>query len=226
MAWQEEWQREAEEFQRRFARVTGKICGTVIRVSPQGNDAPWAAVSFLSTLGYSPVQHPIAQLNKDGSFCSDPLGPGKYYVFFVDTSHGARTSAIYYPGVSELSKALPVEVTAGRTQSNITFKAPEQKTYTVRGFISVDDKAELHDREVSVTLVPVDGLDRLLWYSQPITFQGFFPLPKTRYFHFDHVLPGEYIAYASVLGKGWLTRKVVITVGAQSKFISLLLRKR
>lgn len=218
----EQRQRYFEEFKKRYAAVTGKIRGTVIAGNTR--DANAGAISFLSTAGYSPVEHPITQVDQDGSFCSGRLGPSKYYLYFTRASDAGLTSAVYYPGVNDRIKATAIEISAGQTQSNITFNVPVQKTYSVRGFISTNDKSELDANSISVVLVGLDGALYPGWYSPTIDFQGSSPLPKVRYFNFENVLPGRYIAYASVVGRGWwYTKKVEVIAMTHMKFISLQL---
>jgi hypothetical protein len=214
-------QRDSEEFQKRYAAVTGKICGTVFAEKKRGENA--GMLSFLSTAGYSPIAHPTANVNPDGSFCSTPLGPGKYYLYFTRGSEKGLTSAVYYPGVSERIKATTIEIGAGQTQSGLTFKVPAQKTYAVRGIISTNDKSGLDTRSVYVVLISLDGGPFPAGYSKPIDFQSYFPLPKVKYFDFENVLPGRYMAYVSVLGQGWYTQKEEVSVTTHMKFISLQL---
>ena len=75
----------------------------------------------------------------------------------------------------------------------------------------------------NVALISLDGGTFPAGYSQPINFQTPFPLPKVKYFDFESVLPGRYIAYVSVLGQGWYTKKEEVTVSTHMKFISLQL---
>jgi len=134
---------------------------------------------------------------------------------------------MYYPGVSQRAKATTIEVGAGQILSDITFKVPVQKTYAVRGIISTNDKSGLDARSVYVALVDLEGRAFPAAYSQPIDFQSSFPLPKVKYFDFENVLPGRYVAYVSVLGQGWFTKKEEVSVTAHMKFISLeLLHKK
>lgn len=213
--------RDAEEFQNHYAEATGKICGKVS--AEKASDGNTGILSFLSTVGYSPVQHPTANVDPDGSFCSGFLSPGKYYLYFTRGSVKGLTSALYYPGVSEKNKAAKVEVVAGRTESNITFNVPVQNGYSVRGVISTNDKSGLDARSVSVSLIGLDGDAYLFAYSQPIEFQDSLPLPKVKYFVIENVLPGRYIAYMTVLGEGWYTKKEEVDVTTHMKFISLQL---
>ena len=210
-----------EEYQRRYAAVTGKICGTVAAEKTRGGNT--GMVSFLSLAGYSPVAHPTATVNADRSFCSQPLGPGKYYLQFTRSSEEGLTSAVYYPGVSERNKAAVIEVNAGQTQSDVTFNVPVQKTYSVRGVISTNDKSGLNATSVYVSLVSLDGVPFPAAYTKPINFEGSFPLPKMKYFDFENVLPGRYLAYVSVVGQGWYTKKEELSVTTHMRFISLQL---
>ena len=222
---EEQRRRDSEQYQKRYAAVTGKICGTVF--AEKKRDENDGMISFLSTAGYSPAVYPAAAVNPDGSFCSTPLGPGKYYLFFTRGSETGLTSAVYYPGASDRAKATTVEIGAGQTQSGLRFKIPVQKRYAVRGIISTSDKSGLDARSVYVALVSSDGGLYPAGYAQPIDFQGPFPLPKVKYFDFQNVLPGRYIAYVSVFGQGWYTKKQELSVTTHMKFISLeLVRKK
>jgi hypothetical protein len=213
----EQGRRQFDEYQRRLASLTGKICGTVI---PEGlKDTHSGTVSFLSTLGYSPGARPLANVKEDGSFCSEPLGPGRYYLQFTRMSDEKLTSALYYPGVTERAEAIPIEVTAGQTQSNVVFKVAAQKTYSVRGLVSTNDKSNLHANDVAILLFRVDGDPRVDSYRTVVDFEGAFPLPKVKYFNLEDVLPGRYVAYVSAPGQGWFTRKLEVTVSTHSKII-------
>jgi hypothetical protein len=202
-----------EEFQRKLATITGKICGTVVREGAK--DADLEAVSFLSTQGYLPGERPFAAVKDDGSFCSEPLGPGKYYVCLRATREKV-TLASYYPGVAEKKKATPIEVTAGQSRRDIVLKSIPQKTYSVRGFISTNERTEL---KPSVVLLRLGGDLRTDYYSQAIDFQSVLPLPKVKYFKFENVLPGRYVAFVEGMGPGWFTKKLELTVSTDNKFI-------
>ena len=220
VAEQEEARRnEFDAERKRYEVATGKICGTI--VSEKTKDRSAGILSFLSTAGHSPVAYPTTSVNPDNSFCSQPLGPGKYYLYFARISQERLASGIYYPGVPENSRATPIEVSPGQTQSDIVFKIPTQTTYSVRGLISTNDKSGLNANSVYITLFNLDDPSVYNRHSQSIDFHGSFPLPKTRYFQFDDVLPGHYVAYVSVLGHGWLTRKLEVNVTTHMKFISL-----
>jgi hypothetical protein len=211
--------------QKHYAAVTGKICGTV--VPDNAREAHAGIISFLSTAGYSPVDRPTAVVKPDGTFCSNRLGPGKYYLYFTRGSGTGLISAAYYPGVSDRFKAVPIEISAGQTKADITLNVPAQKTYSVRGFISTNDKSGLGEQNVSLALVSLDEITYQNSYIQTINFQGSFPLPRVKYFSFENVLPGRYLAYVSVLGQGWYMKKVEVNVTTHMKFVSLeLLHKK
>jgi hypothetical protein len=211
--------RDYEEFQKRYAAVTGKICGKVTAEKTKDENA--GVLSFLSSTGFSPGEHPSVSINPDGSFCSMPLGPGKYYLYFTRGLEEGLTSAVYYPGVSDKNQATVVEANAGQTRSDILFIVPTQKGYSVRGIISTNDKSGLDARSVYVSLVRRDVPSQSP--QKPIDFRGFFLLPKTKYFEFENMLPGHYVAYVSGSSDGWFTHKQEVTVTTHMKFISLIL---
>jgi hypothetical protein len=222
---EEQRQRDFEKVQKRYAAVTGKICGTV--AVEKAGDARTGIISFLSTAGYSPVERPTELVNPDGTFCSARLVPGKYYLYFTRGSDTGLISAAYYPGVSDRAKATAIEIGAGQTKADISFKVPAQKTFSVRGFISTNDKSRPAVRSVSLALVSLDEITYQNSYIQTIDFQSSFPLPNVKFFNFENVLPGRYVAYASIFDQGWYMKKVEVNVTTHMKYISLeLLHKK
>jgi hypothetical protein len=137
---------------------------------------------------------------RDGKFCSGRLGPGDYRLYYTEGPwFGPWTSALYYPGVSEPAQATTFKVEAGQVRSSVVFRPPEQQTYAVRGFISVDDKTQIGEDGVAVILVSPDGRLR---YKESVDFRTALPLPKVKYFSFGDVVPGQYRAYAAGSGDG------------------------
>jgi hypothetical protein len=204
-----------EEWRQKYDAATGQICGTVVHDDP--SDKGEGSIAFLSTLGYSPNSFDYAERQDDGSFCSRNLGPGKYYLYFVQRNdHDA--AALYYPGVTDVARATPIEVHAGQKQANIVFHVTKQPSYSVRGFVSADDRSIFDSEPVgaAISLVRSDG-DRRVWYSAKTTFRL---LPRLVYFKVDDVPPGRYFAFAQG-GTGWMIRKVLVDVTTRSKFISV-----
>jgi hypothetical protein len=190
-------------------------------VAEKAKDEGYGVVSFLSSAGFSPTGRPSTKVNPDGSFCSERLGPGKYYLYFTGSSDGRLTSSVFYPGVSARSEATAVEIRAGKNQTHVIFKVPAQKAYTVRGLISINDKSELAADMVRIELINFDVPGRA-WYFREVNFQGAFPLPKVKYFTFDDVLPGQYVAHICYrVGSDWFTKKVDVSVTTHMKFIFL-----
>lgn len=215
------WDKQEQERHRRYAEdrrklesATGTICGTLVRNSKDTNGG---SIAFLSTLGYTPAAPPFAELKSDGSFCSKNLGPGAYYLYFVQ-SDDQGASALYYPGVTEVAKAIPIQVRAGRTQSNVVFKIATESAYTVRGFVSAEDKSGFDSGVRGGTLIALirsDG-DRRVWYGTTANVL----LPRLAYFKFDDVVPGRYFAFVQGPA-GWMSRKVVVDVASHSKLIAI-----
>jgi len=216
----QEWTRRNQDFEKRFAAATGSICGKVIREAVAS--APFEAIGFLSTVGHSPVEHPTAELNPDGTFCSPRLGPGSYLLHLVrrpDEWHGEPDLTSYYPGVDDRAKATVIDVGAGQTRSGILFRITALKKYTVRGLISVQSKSGPPADSVIVNLMNADGASANIWHRIQLDLHGF--LPHT--FTLDNVQPGRYIAYVSGAGQGWSTSKTDVIVTNHMKFIFLKL---
>lgn len=211
-------QRRNAEFTKRWTAATGKVCGKVARAF-KSDAAPM--IALLPVEGYSPIGSPYVPNKEDGSFCSLGLGPGKYYLF-------ARISpaAAFYPGVVDRTAATPIEVIAGKTVSGITFTIPIQKTYTIRGFVSTNDPAQLFQNTATVVLIDCNGRPFQFTYRDEVRFTGWSPF-KFRYFQIDNVLPGRYTAYASTgLGKNWYAHPVEVMVTNHSRFLFLTLTHR
>ena len=136
---------------------------------------------------------------------------------------GEGESAIYYPGVVDREKATVVEVKAGQTRSGLVFRVPRQETYTVRGLLSAEDRTALGAEGATVFLI---GLDGRYWRRQAVDFRGSLPLPSVKYFHFENVLPGSYLACALVDGRGWWTKVLDVNVTTHAKFILLELKHK
>lgn len=218
-AQQEERERDYEEYEKRYSAVTGEICGRVVAENAKDGNA--GIISFLFAEGFSPYAAPIVNVLADGSFCSGRLGPGKYFLYFNGHTDDDPTYAAYYPGVPSREKAMTIEVHAGENPSGITFNVPTQKTYSVRGVLSIYDSARTGDHRTSLELVNLDAVAFPITRRLNIDFEGSSALPKIKYFHFENVPPGRYTAYVSMLGKGWHTMKEEIDVTDHMKFISL-----
>jgi hypothetical protein len=213
--------RSFDEQAKRYSAATGSICGNVVVKDRKGEE--FGLLSFLSTKGFSPTPfaHPTADIRAGGAFCSGRLAPGKYVLNFLRFSSGELVSSTYYPGVDDRKDASEIEINSGSDLSGFIFKVPAQKTYSVRGFISTNDISGLARKKVSVVLINADGLIIPAPYAKEIDFQSIFPTPSVRYFHFDKVVPGRYLALVVGPGPGWFTKKVDVTVASHMKFISL-----
>jgi len=84
--------RDYEDWRKRFDAATGRICGTLVHDDPK--DHGEGSIAFLSTLGYSPVSAPYASRKEDGSFCSENLGPGEYYLYFCAGRRSRGSGAV------------------------------------------------------------------------------------------------------------------------------------
>lgn len=148
-----------------------------------------------------------------------PPGTGRYYVYYTrGTWDGHTEAAVYYPGVVAQGQAGIAQIGAGQVRGDVVLEAPKQGAYSVRGFISTDEKSGLGQSGAVVVLI---GLDGRIWHSRTVDFRGAFPLPRVKYFTFENVLPGRYIAYAVASGRVWLTKRVDVDVTTHAKLIFL-----
>lgn len=90
--------------------------------------------------------------------------------------------------------------------------------------ISTDDTTGLSN--VYIALFLLDGRPRAFWYTTTVDWEGPFPLPKTKFFKFDDVLPGRYVAWVSGVGTNWFITKVEVDVTTHAKFFSLDLSRK
>jgi hypothetical protein len=150
---QVERKRRYDAYERQLARTTGKICGSVNYQSGKRDDG--GSVAFLSTAGFLVGEIPFGTVQDDGTFCSDSLTPGPYYLRFPSHRDKKVRTISYYPNVISKDKATPVEVVAGQIRRNVVLKEIPQNTYSVRGFISASEKTGLD--KLTVSLFRVDG---------------------------------------------------------------------
>ena len=121
-------------------------------------------------------------------------------------------------------KAVAVRVAGGGSQANVVFSNPAPKGYTVRGFVSTNDRTAIGDKNVEVTLVSRDGAE---WFSGSVAFTGFWPAPGLKYFAIENVPPGRYVAYVTLENvtfdriQDWTTKVVDVEVTGHSKLIWL-----
>lgn len=210
----------AEEFKRRYSEATGQICGVISPFAASENAR--RSIKFLPTTGYSPYWPFERGVDAAGKFCSDRLGPGEYSLQFTKGVQNGGPERLYYAVAGERPKAGTIRVEAGKLSSGVTFQVTKPKTYDVRGLLSVDDKTPLGDNGVEVVLVSPDGR---VMHEQTVYLKGVFPLPKTRYFSFDNVLPGQYVAFAFARVGGYLTSVAHVEVTSHSKVVALSLQR-
>jgi len=195
-----------------LAARAGKICGRTERQDGKGHPKS-GEVRFLSSLGYSPVDQPTAWVKEDGTFCSQHLGPGKYKLRFQSNDDFA-----YFPNTSNWDEAETLEIAAGQTLSDIVIKSIHHERFLVSGTISIENESDLGGANVQVALICVDAVGPGFGHTEPVIPIGLF---GKRFFSFSNVLPGRYVAMATVPKEGWLSTKLDFTVTSESQFISL-----
>ena len=124
----------------------------------------------------------------DGSYCFTYLETGKYVVGALEEEPQTAESRLvgYYPGVSQLAQAQPIEVLSGNSSVPANFMLSREPLYSVRGYLRGAPRS-LAD-SLQVVLIP-DGMD-LFHAVEPAN------LDPNGVFEFSSVPPGNYTAYA------------------------------
>jgi len=201
-----------ENTERNRNNPTGKLCGRVLRA---GLDFTDSQLFFLRAGNKSPIPYDEAALDQYGSFCTNDVIPGKYYLLFVNRAEDSPTSFVFYPGVTRSSKAQLIEVMSGQTNPRLVFNVPAQPTFSVSGSVHVSDKSALPAGS-KVILFSADPLSFLSAYSQDVAQDGSFEFPQ--------ILPAKYWALVVTDSDGaskWLARKVEVDVDVRTTNLSL-----
>jgi len=190
---------------------TSNLCGRVI---PADATASIDSQLLLVRVGSkSPVPDSEAGPDTDGYFCVTDVNPGKYHLLFVNRIDESLTSFVYFPGVTDLSEATPIDIAPGHMASDLIFNIPAQATFSVTGTVSNSDNLQLPPG-VKVMLMSVS--QPLLAYTASAATSGTFVLNK--------VLPGEYWAIVTVdprVESNWSTRKAEVEVIGDISHLSL-----
>jgi len=222
---QAQQKRDYARYKELLSGMSGQVCGTMQSQTGPKNLFD-GSVFFLATKGYLPGEGPVVSVKEDGTFCSEPLAPGKYYLQYTSATGDKLTTSLYYPGVIDHRRADLIEVKAGETHSDVAFNVIPQKSFSVRGFLSTNEKARLGANDVSVVLFPLDDNPRFKRYSTSVNFGDTLPFSNTKYFELKNVLPGHYLVYVCGPGPGWFTEKRELIVDTHSKLIWLELDHR
>ncbi len=138
-------------------------CFTLIRVGERGSNS-----GYISDSG----DHRISD---DGTFCSPPLGPDRYFLRFAgilrEPPHAdppepphlvmqKRVFEFLYPDAQELSHATGFDVQAGQTISGLQIQIPCPVWHTVRGKVTGDLPTERTGINVMLTrtMGTIDGV--------------------------------------------------------------------
>ncbi len=159
----------------------------------------------------------------DGGFAIGNLSPGRYYV--SADAQTPRTSVApvqpgrsgpeaaylrtFYPGATEASTAVIVQVIAGEDMRGIDIRMRKSPVFRIRGKI-LDTANGTAPARIPLSITPVDSIP-IVETRQTI------PVASDGVFEFDHLAPGVYViqALAGAPGTGLLGREVV-TVGQEN----------
>jgi TonB family protein len=147
---------------------------------PEPNASPSGTTALMS----------VVPADATGRYRLENIPPGQYYIIagFVDLP-------TYYPGVSSLSGATAVTVSAGATVSGIDFPMVVPAGVTVKG------------RVIRPANQSLAGIQRVALRGGAATQEG--PLAADGSFEFSRVRPGTYNLF---VGSGTLAQPINITV--------------
>jgi len=200
---------------RNVSHPTGQLCGHL--VLDNGIRPADGEVFLFRERSSSLMPSEEADPGADGSFCITDILPGKYFMVFNYGPEHSPTSFAFFPGVSKLSEAKAVEISAGQPTSHVLFKVNPQKTYTVSGKISDFSKGQ-RQAQPKVLLLSADRFLLALSYEQEVATDGKFTFPQ--------VLPGKYWAIVDVESNTgsntrWSTKKVEVDVDGNVRDLAL-----
>jgi hypothetical protein len=189
----------------------------VIRMTPAGNvggrivdglGQPAAGVPLqllkpvynqLGQRTFQPVGN--ARTNDRGEYRMFWVTPGRFYLVGGTPQRGPEGQAgpnespesytfTYYPGVTDISRANVIEVSAG-SEVVLDFAVPRQKLYTIRGRV-VDPGSTITPPSASIAL----SFQALNGQNTMFSRNNFYN-PSTGAFEFRDVMPGLYILYVN-----------------------------
>ena len=169
-------------------RRGGVIAGRVF--DAMGDPAAEIVVSaqrldFLSPVVRRVVSSRSIQTNDLGDFRIHGLSPGKYYVSAVLSTPGAFWAPVFYPGVSNMSDALPIEVRAGQDSSGITIQLAPSVFGAVTGTVVNSKGAPFGAANAWLVSSRTDGVHVNLAVLRAVT-------DTTGQFTIPDVAPGDY----------------------------------
>lgn len=128
----------------------------------------------------------------DGTFVIGGLSAGRYYLNVNDQSviNGREEAYVttYYPGVTDASAAVPIEVGAGKDLRGIEVRMRKSRVFRISGKV-IDSSTGAPPPNMSVNLYPEDAAD----------LNGARPSAQVRdgAFEFQRLVPGSYIVQAN-----------------------------
>lgn len=123
----------ANAYSERMPNSFGRVCG---RISMPDRGTVLNGVVVLRRVGKEQLNSAFGAVSADGTYCTDPVPPGKYWVGAqAGGPCGEATSEFdgYYPRGLRLSEAKPVEVKGGADTTNVSFALVGQPRSTLRG---------------------------------------------------------------------------------------------
>jgi len=207
---------------------TGTVCGHI--TGPEGKPFPHAIVEMSearqdSTPGKYAADEDLS--TSDGAFCIKHAEPGKYLLTAQDShvDEGYRYMG-YYPGVTTHAAAVPVEIEAGKTISNVDFKLARQPLYLIRISVKTTDGTTFSPKDRLRVRVDSPDRDRLAYKIDSYvdddgsrTFAGIPPGPHSVAAYF---VPDEETGKYSAQGQRWRSMQHNIEIRGNTEVVMTL----
>jgi hypothetical protein len=156
---------------------TGTLSGRVL--DGAGRPAAGVRVSAVQESDTS-VQSSIGQTDNSGQYRLENVPAGRYYI-----ASGFVNSPTYYPGVSGVSAATAVSVTAGADLSGLNFSVGQGLGVSVRGHVSgVENLSEAARKLLTISMDRLNGRASIEVDSAEVDAKGNFEITR--------VPPGTY----------------------------------
>lgn len=210
------------EYWKSADRLDGTLCGQISHTdgSPVGKTCA-ASVWRVLNSPVAPLQHGDVRVNRDGSYCTGPLEPGKYIIGAEDGdpwATGVRYTG-YFSATHQASKAEQVEIKPKQVLRGIDFALFPQKVYTVSGLVVPPANFPFPITQMRVVIRSAEN--ELLTQPEDTA------IGSDGTFEFYQVPPGRYLVSVSQAGgaasMGWSQLPRAITVPEQAKGVVLSL---
>jgi hypothetical protein len=157
-------------------------------------------LSFLTPAVRRVIRLKSAQTNDLGDFRIHGLTPGKYYVSAARGGTEGRDAPTFFPGVSSISEATPIEVRAGQDSLGVSMQLAPPRFGDVAGIVMNSNGAPFGGANVWLVPSRFDGVQVGAHASAITDAAGRFAI--------NNVSPGDY--RLEVFARAWMEKYAVV----------------